>query len=297
MLKKINIILVCLFSCLTINYNIGFCLLIPILLFYIVKDIKNIYYTYIPSILFVTIFSFDNLLNLLYCLSIISVTYFIYRYISNRIKQEFKYMNIIYSCVLVLTNLTSYFLFKQSTNIFIITLFSVLSGLIYLYLDYFISKIVHNSNNYSILFLDVLLSLIAILGGLTLDIYNINFGLVISTYFMMYISRTYKDITSLVYSLFLVIIGFLFFKIEEFIFIPIISGMYLLKSSYVILPLNGILVISTLLLENVFDSEKLISIMATSILFEIVGMFVFENVVKDNDSNQTVYEKICAFFG
>mgnify|MGYP003302442908 CR=1 FL=1 len=292
MLKKLNIILVCSFSALTINYNIGFSLLIPVILFYLLKDLKNIYYTYIPSLFIVTLFSFNNLFNLLYCLSIITITYFLYKYISKKIKQEFKYMFIVYSCLLAIINLTSYLLFKQSTNIYLMFLFSIISSLVYLYLNYFTLKIVHNMNDNSILFLDILLSLIAIFGGLTLDIYNINFGLIASSYFVMYISRSYKDITSLVYSTFLVIVGYIFFKFEEFLFLPIISGMYLLNNIYIILPLNALLVLSTLLLGNIFESEKLISLMGTSILFEIASLFVVENAPKTNDSSQTIYEKI-----
>ena len=97
MLKKINIILVCAFSALTIKYNIGFALLSPIILFYLMKEFKNIYYTYIPSIIMTILFSFNDIFALIYSLSIITIIYFIYRYISRKINYKFKYINIIYS--------------------------------------------------------------------------------------------------------------------------------------------------------------------------------------------------------
>lgn len=292
MFKKINIILICAFSALTINYEIGFSLLIPIILFYLVKDIKNIYYTYIPSLLMVTLFSFNDLFNLLYSLSIITALYFVYRYICKKLKCEFKYINIIYSIIIVLINITSYFIFKQQTSIYTTLIFSILSCLIYLYLDHFILKMIRNPNNYSVLCLDILLTLIAILGGLSYNIHNINLGLFISSFFVMYFSRTYKDLTSLIYSTILSIIGFSLFKMKEFIFIPIISGMYLINSIYIILPVNALLVISIVLFNDVFTSNILISIMASTILFEVLSIFTYTFDIKKVENTDTTYESI-----
>ena len=292
MLKKINIILICAFSALTIKYNIGFALLSPIILFYLMKEFKNIYYTYIPSVFMVALFSFKDVFSLIYSLSIITIVYFIYKYISKKTNNSFKYSNFIFMIVLIVMNISSYFIFKQGINIPIMLIFSLISGMIYLYLDYFILKIVHNLNEHSILCLDIVLTLIAIIGGLNQNIYNINLGLLISSFFMMYFSRTYKNISSLIYSFFLTVIGFGLFKMEEFLFIPIVSGMYLISSIYIILPLNGLIVLSIFFLNNIFEKEMLISIMGSTIIFEILSIFIINNEPKKVDSSENIYEKI-----
>ena len=292
MLKKINIILVCAFSALTIKYIIGFALLSPIILFYLMKEFKNIYYTYIPSIIMTVLFSFKDIFALIYSLSIITIIYFIYRYISRKINYKFKYINIIYSVMLVIINISSYYIFKHEISLGMMIIFSLLSGMIYLYLDYFILKMINNLNDHSILCLDIVLSLIAIIGGLNQEIYYINLGLLIASFFMMYFARNYKNITSIVYSFFLTILGFGLFKIEEFLFIPIISGMYLINSIYVILPLNGIIILSIFFLNNVFQKEMLVGIMGITIIFEILNIFIINNDSKKIDSSENIYDKI-----
>ena len=292
MLKKINIILVCAFSALTIKYNIGFALLSPIILFYLMKEFKNIYYTYIPSIIMTILFSFKDIFALIYSLSIITIIYFIYRYISRKINYKFKYINIIYSVMLVIINISSYYIFKQEISLGMMIIFSLLSGMIYLYLDYFILKMINNLNDHSILCLDIVLSLIAIIGGLNQEIYYINLGLLIASFFMMYFARNYKNITSIVYSFFLTILGFGLFKIEEFLFVPIISGMYLINSIYIILPLNGIIILSIFFLNNVFQKEMLVGIMGITIIFEILNIFIINNDSKKIDSSENIYDKI-----
>ena len=292
MLKKINIILVCAFSALTIKYNIGFALLSPIILFYLMKEFKNIYYTYIPSIIMTILFSFNDIFALIYSLSIITIIYFIYRYISRKINYKFKYINIIYSVMLVIINISSYYIFKHEISLGMMIIFSLLSGMIYLYLDYFILKMINNLNDHSILCLDIVLSLIAIIGGLNQEIYYINLGLLIASFFMMYFARNYKNITSIVYSFFLTILGFGLFKIEEFLFVPIISGMYLINSIYIILPLNGIIILSIFFLNNVFQKEMLVGIMGITIIFEILNIFIINNDSKKIDSSENIYDKI-----
>ena len=44
MFKKVNIIIISIFSVLTIKYNVGYSLFIPIVIFYSLKDIRNSIY-------------------------------------------------------------------------------------------------------------------------------------------------------------------------------------------------------------------------------------------------------------
>ena len=44
MYKKINMCVIAFFIVLSVKFNVGFALYIPVLLYYLIRDIKNIYY-------------------------------------------------------------------------------------------------------------------------------------------------------------------------------------------------------------------------------------------------------------
>jgi hydroxymethylpyrimidine pyrophosphatase-like HAD family hydrolase len=51
MFKKVNLIIIAFFSVLTVLFPIGFTLYLPLLFFYVLKDNRNIYYLFVPSLL------------------------------------------------------------------------------------------------------------------------------------------------------------------------------------------------------------------------------------------------------
>ena len=85
MLKKFNIVLIFLVLPLSINLGIGISLILPITLFYLLKDFKNIYYSYIPTLLTSIFFIQDKFI---YIISMLVLTllfyYLITRVLTNK---------------------------------------------------------------------------------------------------------------------------------------------------------------------------------------------------------------------
>ena len=59
----------------------------------------------------------------------------------------------------------------------------------------------------------------------------------------MYLSRKYKNIYSLLYSLIIIIIGYVFLKIDEMLIVMLIGGIYFMKSIYTVGIINIFLAI------------------------------------------------------
>ena len=57
MFKKVNLIIIAFFSVLTVLFPIGFTLYLPLLFFYVLKDNRNIYYLFVPSLLALILFA------------------------------------------------------------------------------------------------------------------------------------------------------------------------------------------------------------------------------------------------
>lgn len=197
MLKKLNIILISAFLALSINYNIGPFLITPVLLFYLKKDFKNIYYTYIPVFIFSLIFSTSKIFMIILMLLFVIGLYLLDSLVIRKVLRKDIYNKLITSVVLFIINILLNALFLKMNFINNIVL-SFISGSVYIYLSMFLTKLINSaSNKTSIVYLDSLLSFLAIIGGLSKTVFGVNLGLIISTYIVMYFARTYKNIFSL----------------------------------------------------------------------------------------------------
>lgn len=292
MLKKLNIVLITIFTTLTISYDSGFFVLIPILLFYLMKDFKNIYYTYIPAFIITLLLNTSDILELVFTLLSVIGIYFLLGLIHKKTNIKNKLFIVATSFIFVL-NIIEYLIFDRSSSVILLGLTSLASSLLYIYLDMFLVTTVTKANNpYSIICIDSLLILVSILGGLNTNIFSINLGLLASSYFMMYLSRTYKNIYSCIFSIVITIIGYWMFQVEEFIFIPIISGMYLIDNIFIIIPTNALLIFSIFISNDMFETNQLISLMASTILFEIASIYVINKHKNDQETTEHIYEKI-----
>lgn len=292
MLKKINMIVVCSFSALTISYGIGPFLIMPILLFYICKDYKNIIYTYIPVIIVTLLFNIGYILPILFTLALTCGLSFLFMKVFKK-HSILKYEDIIKVLVIAFINLGEYLLFNLKTNIILTIFTSFLSGLIYVYLDKFINKIVyHSSNTSSIIFLDSMLILISILGGLNHNVFNVNLGLLVSAYFSMYLSRSYKNIFPLIFSGFTLIVGYGIFNKPEFMFIPIISGMYLVDNVLIMLITNLILSFGVFLSNDMYNVSSILSLMGVTVIFEVINKYVIKQKKENKEVTEYIYDKI-----
>lgn len=292
MLKKLNIILISAFLALSINYNIGPFLITPVLLFYLKKDFKNIYYTYIPVFIFSLIFSTSKIFMIILMLLFVIGLYLLDSLVIRKVLRKDIYNKLITSVVLFIINILLNALFLKMNFINNIVL-SFISGSVYIYLSMFLTKLINSaSNKTSVVYLDSLLSFLAIIGGLSKTVFGVNLGLIISTYIVMYFARTYKNIFSLLFSIGIMLIGYGIFNISEFIFIPSICGIYFVDSIYVMLPVNALLVFGIFAPGSIYDKYSCISIMASSILFEVFSIYVVKTKKQNIDVTEHIYEKI-----
>ena len=115
MFKKLNLVLVSFSLVLTINYNIGYTIFIPVVLFYLLKDIKNILYIFITSILTIFIFKYNIYIYLINIL-LISILYTVVRYLLKKpvnILSNTTLHLITYLLLFGMVFLSNYFIFQS----------------------------------------------------------------------------------------------------------------------------------------------------------------------------------------
>lgn len=292
MLKIINMILVFFFIPLTIEYKVGYIFLIPTVLFYLKKDIKNIYYIYIPILLSTIFFSFKNSITVILILASITGFSFLINYFKKREYKFLKYELLINAGFIFILNILSYILISK-INFLLFMFCSFVSSLLYIYYERLLTKLVHDSNNkISIMYLDFMISLLSVIGALKINIFNINLGIVVSAFFSMYFSRTYKNIFSSVFSLTSLLIGYGIFKIPEFMYIPIVSGMYLVDNIFIMLITNALVIFGIFIPNTIYETYNLLSLMGVTIIFEILNTYLVENKKYDHEVTEQIYEKI-----
>lgn len=293
MLKKINIILIFLVLPLSINLGIGISLILPITLFYLFKDIKNIYYCYIPTLFSSILFIQDKFIYIISMLVLSAIFYYVITSLLSNKKS--KYTIMIIFTYLILTNITVNYLLNN--NIPITILSSVLSLLLYLYLERYLYKIILEIEDTienalsSMAYLEILLSLVAIISASTITVFNINIGYIYAVYFAMYFGKTYKNIYSFLYGVISMIILYLLFNVDEALFIPFISAAYLISNIFMLFLFNSF--ICVLLFTNTgYETNMLIMTMIVSILFEVLSPLIIDERKTNTDMFEYIYNQI-----
>lgn len=299
MLKKYNVILVFSFAILTIKYHVGFAFVLPLLIFYLLKDFKNIYYSYIPSIIMTLVFNFDGIIPVVSMLAITLLFYFLIMFLSKKNSSLIKKPFILIVSYILLINALGYILFfKNEIDLIVFIFVSLVSVMLYLYFERFLYKLLKepipnlNMVQSSLSYLEIMIALIAFIGAAQINIFSINLGMILGIYFSMYFSRTYHNIYAILYSIVVMIIGYAGFMVEECLFIPFIAGVYLINNLFVILLLNTFLVFMIFGSNHLYDIPSLISIMALSIVFEIIAPFIIHERKYDHEVTEHIYEKI-----
>ena len=129
-MKKINLIIIGFGLSLTVNYGIGYIFLIPVLLYYLKKDLNNSFYL-LPSITISTLLcNFNKTINVL----IIEILLILVTLLFQRVVKNKKIKTILYILTIIITNLISFLI--QSIDIFNIMnlLFILVSLLIFLFI-------------------------------------------------------------------------------------------------------------------------------------------------------------------
>lgn len=296
MFKKVNIIIISIFSVLTIKYNVGYSLFIPIIVFYSLKDIRNVIYIFLCTTISVLLTNL-NIINHLILLSILSVLLFSIDYILkqpiNKISN--KNLHLIIFLLILLTNIgTNYFLLNY--KILNSILLAAVSLMLYIFFEYNLITLLKKPNNFNTVYLEIIIYLITTLGASVIDIYDINIGLIVASFYSIILTKKYQNIYPFIYSL-IVSIGYILFKNNmSALFIPIISSFYLLPSTYAFITFNFFVLICLLtnndLLINTSNFRQLISYMLISVIFELVSPFILIKSVSSYEDYEYIYKTI-----
>ncbi len=292
MLKKINTIIIFSVLGLSVKLNIGYSIFLPVLLFYILKDIKNIYFTYIPTLISTIIFMPSNFIMTLSILILTSIFYYLLTNIFSK-QRIIKIPIIIY--LLLINNL--YFLITNNINIIAMLITSVLTSAIYIYLEKHLYKILLEHTNtitnslVSLSYLEILLAILATISATSINILDVNLAIVYGTFYAMYFGKSYKNIYTFIYSVTLMLILFFFFNLKEAIFIPFTSAIYIVSNLLTSIIYN-IFIITVLLTNNEYIDNILISMMIVSIIFELISNYLVEESKTETDIFENIYNQI-----
>ena len=303
MLKKMNMIIVAFFLILTINGGYLFSLYLPVMLFYLFKDKRNMYYIYPISLLSILLFSKEFIIGYLVLIVLVTIFLFLFKMGVNKDNVLFAKPNIIISAFILIINLVSFFLYpKSSINVFGKIIFTFLSILIYLFLDVYLYKLLKDIKNikerffindnksfHSYIYLEILICILTTIGASYIEIFNVNLSIIVGCYFAMYLSRKFKNIYSLLYSLVIVFLEYVFFKIDESLIIIVISGIYSVRSVYTIGILNAFLAI--IIFSNTIQNQAVyIAIMGLSIVFEVLSYVFIKVQAEDIDEYKEIHQ-------
>ena len=266
-MKKVNLIIIGLGISLTIKYGVGYSLLIPVILYYLKKDIKNSFYL-VPAITISTfIFNFKSIVAIL-ILELFIVLSFI---LIDNMKKLIKYRIIFCSVIIVLSNLISFMLLGMFKFDFDIILFTLISLVIFLFLCFEDYIYLNNIVKQPTLYTDHIIVIISVLGSMKYNYLGISLGLIVTSYFSMYYAKKYKNIQSLLLMFILFMISFLGYGYVESIIVLVMGCLFFLDYNYLFFLINLLLIVLSLT-TTIFENIHLYSLMVTSIVFEILWL-------------------------
>ena len=187
-MKKINLFLIGLGLGLTLFYDIGITLIIPVIMYYGRKELKNLIYL-IPSILIsVTLTNLEQLLFaathlLLMILAIIFIQSF---------KKIKKYSIIFYSLMLVIITIFSFIVFFKNIQINNLIIFTLISLSVFLFLCFEDYIYLNNIIKAPTLYAEHIIVIIAVLGFSKQLLFNVSLGIIAATYFGLFYAKKYS---------------------------------------------------------------------------------------------------------
>lgn len=294
MYKKINIFIVGFFSILTIYTNIGFMLYIPLLFYYLIRNIKNVYMFTISSasgLLFSFLLnnSFNESLTkymIPYLLLIILVLFILW--IMNKLVKGFY----IYLFILMLNIIMHIIFYKGISDVLVFLINSGISVLLYMFLEKNLIESLNSKNLfYNNAYVEIIISIISIVGAASLNLYNINVGLVLSFYFAMYFSNSYKNIYAVLFNLIISFIMMYIYKQTEAVLLLVVSLFYFMKQSIPLL-LTNVFCTAFLFIETNINSRLIIMIMIISVIYEIIKKYVSKESINNEIITDNIYSQI-----
>ncbi len=285
MIKKINLILISIGLGLTINYNFGYIMLLPVILFYLQKDYKTLFYV-VPTIMFTTlIFNYEYILYLLIVIITISLLY----YLINKLLVNKKLKILLYTLSLIITNILFFIITKTIVNIPLIILLILISVFIWLFLYFEDYLYLNNLLKHQALYTEHIIVIIAVLGASNITISNIQLGLILAAYFVIYYSRSFHNIYSLILGVILFLIEYLGFGLNESILLLLLTSFYFFDYNYLFFLVNLIFVIF-LLTTDLFKEIYLLVLMLLLVLFELMWSLIIKKNNLKTMSDKLMYD-------
>ena len=285
MYKKINMCIIAFFIVLSIKFNVGFSLYIPILLYYLIRDIKNIYYFTTLGLISLVVFTkFTYLIPF----SILMVVILFILWIMNKLNKGVY----IYGFVVLLDIMTWFITYKSINNVwqFVISIF--ISILLYLYLERnYIESIKKKSIFFNSVYVEILIAFLSFASSANIVIKDFNIGFVVAIYFAMYFSTSYKNIYAMLYGVMSMIAGIFYFSIKETIFIPFVCAIYYLPFIYPLMIIN-VFSVAVLLAQTTYNDYYLLGLMGLSVFFEICKSFIVKTHMSDDIIRDNIYTKV-----
>lgn len=276
MIKKFNLILIGFGICLTQLYNFGFILLIPVFLFYIQKDLKSTIYL-IPSMLLSSLlFAKETMIPLVLTLLILTTC----SYLIQKTKTTHITKYTLHTVLLLITNIISYLLLNIDLKIIYYILYFGISICIYIFLCFEEYLYLFNIVKKPIIYTEHIIVIISILGACNITLINIQLGLILSAYFVIYYSRTYHNIYSLLLGVILFIILYLGFNQEEALLILLLCTIYYFDYNYLFFLVNIILFILSIT-STIYKQEFLYYLMILLVLFEFIWLLIKKEHLKE----------------
>ena len=164
--------------------------------------------------------------------------------------------------------------------------------LLYLFLEKnLIDSITPNNSLYNNSYVNILISIIAIIGAANFKIGGINLAIPLGIYYSMYFGVNFKNVYATLYGLISSFILMFFYKESDGLLILVIGSFYLLKFAYPIL-LTSIFCTTMIFLETNYNSNLLLGIMILSIVFELIKHFLVKEKLSDELVVNNLYSKV-----
>ncbi|MBQ8293105.1 MAG: SpoIIE family protein phosphatase [Bacilli bacterium] len=289
MFKKFNLVIVSFFSVLTVLLDIGFLLYIPVVFFYLLKDYKYIYYIIPSSLVSLLIFTGTSYL-VSYGILVILLLFILWimKYLS---KGYYMYI------IVGLLNFVTYIItFKGINDVGMFLGLSALSMLLYMYFEKNLFEALKiNSYLYNQIVSEVFICLICILGSSNVYVFEVNMGFLVAAYFVMYASNSWKNIYTVILSMLVLVVQYVFFGQNEALFLPFIGVFYFLPFVYPVIILNAFSLI-VIILNTGYNDITMVGLMIISLFFEVIRYFLGKEYETEEVIREGIYNQMAENF-
>lgn len=271
--KYINIIIFSFFTLLLERYNLGFTFFIPVALYFGLKSIRNLILIFSISVV-VFFFDFSNeMIPFIFLFVMIVIYHFTFQ------KAAKTTGNLI---VCLICNILTDILIMGTSDIFLIVFYSIVSTFVFACLYFNQDNILSVSSRIKgFSYNEILIALIATVGGTTIEIYEINMGLAVAIYFSIYFASGEHFGKSILFNLLTTIGLKYYFKIEESFIIILVGSFYYLPKVLSTISLFSFTLFVYLSETTLMTDELVQAIMGIGLFFEIFRFSLINKVDTD----------------